>query len=143
MMRTKSGIAAVGLAICLVLGPGAASGESEDQRQATEAAKAWLELVDTGRFDDSWEAAAGSFKNAIKKEQWRDMAAAVRGPLGTVLSRELKTAEYRTTLPGAPDGEYVVIQFAASFEHKKSAIETVTPMRDSDGTWRVSGYFIR
>jgi hypothetical protein len=136
-------MAVVGLVICLVLGPGTASSESEDQRQATEAAKAWFELVDAGRFDDSWEAAAKSFKTAVKKDQWRDMVSAVRGPLGNVLSREVRSAEYRTTLPGAPDGEYVVIQFATSFEHKKSAVETVTPMRDQDGTWRVSGYFIR
>jgi hypothetical protein len=36
-----------------------------------------------------------------------------------------------------------VIQFATSFENKKTAVETVTPMRDGDGAWRVSGYFIR
>jgi hypothetical protein len=36
-----------------------------------------------------------------------------------------------------------VIQFATSFENKQSAVETVTPMRDSDGTWRVSGYYVR
>jgi hypothetical protein len=46
-------------------------------------------------------------------------------------------------LPGAPDGEYVVIQYESSFEHKQAAVETVTPMLDKDGTWRVSGYFIR
>ncbi len=44
---------------------------------------------------------------------------------------------------GAPDGEYVVIQFETSFEHKRSAIETVTPMMDRDGKWRVSGYYIK
>jgi hypothetical protein len=46
-------------------------------------------------------------------------------------------------LPGAPDGEYVVIQFETSFENKKSAIETVTPMIEINGGWRVSGYFIK
>lgn len=143
MSGWTSRVAATAFAISLVLGLGAESRESDDQREATEAAKAWLELIDTGRVDDSWEAAAGFFKNAVKKEQWRDMMAAVRGPLGNVLSRELTSVEYRTTLPGAPDGEYVVVQFATSFEHKKSAVETVTPMRGRDGTWRVSGYFIR
>lgn len=49
----------------------------------------------------------------------------------------------KTSLPGAPDGEYVVIEFESSFEHKKSAIETVTPMNDKDGKWRVSGYYIK
>ena len=31
-------------------------------------------------------------------------------------------------MPGAPDGQYVVIQFETSFQNKKSAIKTVTPM---------------
>jgi hypothetical protein len=46
-------------------------------------------------------------------------------------------------LPGAPDGDYAVIQFSTEFAHKRTARETVTPMRDADGEWRVSGYFIR
>jgi len=37
----------------------------------------------------------------------------------------------------------VVIQFQTSYENKKSAVETVTPMVDPDGEWRVSGYYIR
>jgi hypothetical protein len=36
-----------------------------------------------------------------------------------------------------------VIQYESSFEHKASAIETVTPMLGDDGQWRVSGYYIR
>lgn len=48
-----------------------------------------------------------------------------------------------TSLPGAPDGEYVVIQFETSFEKKKSSLETVTPMKEKDGAWRVSGYYIK
>ena len=37
----------------------------------------------------------------------------------------------------------MVIQFDAQFENKAAAIETVTPMKDKDGTWRVSGYYIK
>ncbi|MEA1992696.1 MAG: DUF4019 domain-containing protein, partial [Thermodesulfobacteriota bacterium] len=68
---------------------------------------------------------------------------AVKKPLGKILSRKLKSKNYMTSLPDAPDGEYVVIQFETSFENKKSALETVTPMLDKDGKWRVSGYFIK
>jgi hypothetical protein len=53
------------------------------------------------------------------------------------------SASYRTSLPGAPDGQYVVIKFNTWFENKKSAIETVTPKMDKDGMWRVSGYYIK
>jgi hypothetical protein len=55
----------------------------------------------------------------------------------------VQTKTYKTSLPGAPDGEYVIIQFETSFENKKIAIETVTPMMDKDGNWRVSGYYIK
>ena len=60
-----------------------------------------------------------------------------------MISRKLKGAQYETSLPGAPDGEYVVIQYDTSFENKQSAVETITPTLDKDGQWRVSGYFIR
>jgi len=35
------------------------------------------------------------------------------------------------------------MQFDTSFANKKAAIETVTPMLDTDGTWRVAGYYIK
>jgi hypothetical protein len=37
----------------------------------------------------------------------------------------------------------VVIQYETQFKNKKAALETVTPMREKDGSWKVSGYFIR
>ncbi|BBO76064.1 hypothetical protein DSCW_34810 [Desulfosarcina widdelii] len=55
----------------------------------------------------------------------------------------MKSSSYTASLPGAPDGEYAVIQFESLFEKKKSGIETVTPMMDKDGMWRASGYTIK
>jgi len=79
----------------------------------------------------------------VGKEQFQKSVEPVRKPLGKVISREVKSKRYTKQLPGAPDGEYVVIQFETSFENKKAAIETVTPMLDKDGVWRVSGYYIK
>jgi hypothetical protein len=125
--------------VCVVLAV-----ESVDKvKEALPSAETWLTLIDEGKYADSWNEAAGYFKGAVKKGKWQEMLKAVRKPLGKVISRELKTKSYHTTLPGAPDGEYVVIQFETSFENKKTAIETVTPMLDKDGKWRVSGYFIK
>ena len=107
------------------------------------AGDSWLAVVDAERYDESWERACAFFKGVVPKDQWVRQIAGVRGPLGSVLSRELASAEYSTKLPGAPDGEYVVIQYRTKFENKASAIETVTPMRDPDGVYRVSGYYIR
>lgn len=121
-----------------------ASSEGKARTSAAEAAAAqWLALVDAGNYAASWNQAAQLFKTKVSKEQWSQIAKSARGPLGKLNSRTLKSSTYTTTLPGAPDGEYVVIQYDSSFEHKKSAVETVTPMLDKDGHWRVSGYFIK
>ena len=131
-------VIALVLSVCVVLAT-----ESDKVKLAVFSAETWLSLVDEGKYADSWSEAAGYFKGAVKQEKWQEMLQAVRKPLGEVISRGVKSTSYQTSLPGAPDGEYVVIQFEASFENKKSAIETVTPVIDKDGKWRVSGYFIR
>jgi hypothetical protein len=113
------------------------------EKAAVTAAGAWLSLVDEGNYAESWNQAAGLFKAAVTREQWQSTVKAVRTPLGKVVARKLKSKQYTKTLPGAPDGEYVVIQYETTFENKKSAVETVTPMLDKDGKWRVSGYYIR
>ena len=133
-------VVAISLAIAGVNGRAAESGKEKD---AVSVAEKWLSLVDEGKYGESWKDAAVYFKNAIKQEQWEQTVKAVRKPLGKLISRQVKSASYQTTLPGAPDGEYVVITFETSLENKKSAIETVTPMMDKDGKWRVSGYFIK
>lgn len=115
----------------------------EKEAAAAEAAEKWLALVDEGKYSESWDEAAGFFKGAVTKEQWHQSLSGVRKPLGKALKRELSSSRYATQLPGAPDGQYVVIQFETSFENKKSSVETVTPMMDEDGRWRVSGYFIK
>ena len=131
-------VMALVLSVCVVLAT-----EPDKVKLAVSSAETWLSLVDGGKYTDSWNEAAGYFKGAVKQEQWQETLKAVRTPLGKVISREVKSKSYHTSLPGAPDGEYVVIQFETSFENKKSAIETVTPMKDKDGKWRVSGYFIK
>ena len=117
--------------------------KDEAEKQAVGAAEAWLALVDQGKYGESWETAAEYLKNAVSKEDFIKSPTAVRKPLGKMKSRKVKSKEYRTSLPGAPDGQYVVIQFKTSLENKKSAIETVTPMLDKDKKWRVSGYYIK
>lgn len=110
---------------------------------AERAAVDWLTLVDAGDSQGSWAAAATLFRRAVPEQRWAESLDAARGPLGRVESRRLTATTQTTQLPGAPDGEYVVFQFETVFERKRAAIETVTPMRDADGTWRVSGYFVR
>ncbi len=131
------------LSLSCLLSTGLAKADSAAVKVATEATLAWMSRLDTNQYDPTWSTAATLFKNAVSLSQWTQSISAVRGPLGKTLDRQLQSAEFKTSLPGAPDGQYVVIQFRTRFEHKKDAIETVVPMLDKDGQWRVSGYFIR
>ncbi|MBC2595547.1 DUF4019 domain-containing protein [Ruficoccus amylovorans] len=110
-----------------------------------EAVDTWLALVDGGKYAESWEATAPVFRTAIPKEQWVELLAKVRTPLGKVESRKLKALFYTDALPDAPPGEYVVVQFETKFAGREdTALETVTPMLNAEGTaWQVCGYYIK
>jgi hypothetical protein len=140
MFRKVACLLVLGLILAAVTG---AAENPDKEKAAVAVAEKWLGLVDEGKYGESWKEAADFFRNAVKQEQWEQSLQAVRKPLGKPISRQVKTKAYTTSLPGAPDGEYVMIQFETSFENKKSAIETVTPMMDKAGTWRVSGYYIK
>ena len=138
----------IAVAVCTVtlwagIVPAAAPSATSEVASAEAAARAWLGLVDAGNYAKSWSSASSVFRQKVPESQWESAAASARAPFGAFRSRTLQSATPRSALPGAPDGQYVVIQFASSFEHKASAIETVTPMVDTDGSWHVSGYYIK
>lgn len=140
-MRIVNWLLAAGIA-CVSMSA-QAQDEGLDLRPAARVAQAWLATVDSGRYGDSWEDAAALFKQTIPKLRWETTVQSVREPLGSVASRKVRSMTYARILPNAPEGEYVVIQFDTRFENRPLSVETVTPMREADGTWKVSGYFIR
>ena len=115
----------------------------EAEKLAAAAAVSWLALIDDGRYAQSWKEASGYFQGAVTQKGWGQSLQGVRRPLGHVTSRELRTAREVTSLPGAPDGHYVVLEFASSFSNKATAVETVTFVLDKGGQWKAAGYFIR
>ncbi len=130
------------LLLLVMIGFSTPAWADEKQQQAEQAAELWLSQLDAGEYQATWENAASLFKGQITAAQWRQAASAARQPLGVLITRKLINGTYATSLPGAPDGEYVVLQFQTAFANKAQAIETVTPMLDR-GEWRVSGYFVK
>lgn len=117
--------------------------EAAAKSQAQDAAVAWVALTDAGKYAESWDKAGTLFKSNVTKAAYEKAIKATRTSMGALKSRSVKTAQYTTTLPGAPDGEYVVVQFQSEYENKKSAVEIITPMHEKDGSWKVTGYFIQ
>lgn len=106
------------------------------------AAETWLKLVDSGQYGESWDAAAELFRKTLTRKQWIDALGQVRTPLGALASRKFRASAVFTDLPGAPTGEYVVIEYDSQFATGGAMTERITPMKDPDGVWRVSGYFV-
>ncbi len=128
---------------CGVLALSVGSCSNDQTMPAKSAAEAWLKIVDSGNYAQSWDVAANLMKTTVAKEQWQQILNSNRAPLGSLISRKLTSAEYKQELPGAPAGQYVVLQYESNFEHKSSVIETAAPTLDRDGNWRVSLYYLK
>ncbi|MEF8760859.1 MAG: DUF4019 domain-containing protein [Candidatus Accumulibacter sp. UW25] len=137
--------ASVSLVICAAaLASAPAKGqEAEAVSQAKAAATSWLALVDAGNYAASWQQTAGLFQSAISEQSWVSAVQATRASLGALQSRQVASATYTRTLPGAPPGEYVVIKYTSKFAGRASAVETVTPMKEKNDSWRVLGYYVQ
>ncbi len=139
-MKVLASIATV--AVLIAASP---SGFSEDtpEVQAEAAALTWLALIDAGAYQQSWMTAADHFQTSIEEWQWASTVSKVRRPLRAVKSRTVSSVTFVPSSPGASGGEHFVIQFSTNFRKKTGATETVTLLKNLDGRWRVSGYYIR
>ncbi len=146
----KNGVK-IGLAVCLLLSPrlkplSALQPQNGPtaERIAIRSSQDWVAQVDSGQYAESWKSAAAAFRSAVSQETWESSMKATREPpLGKLQTRRLDTAKYTTILPGVPAGDYVVLLFESSFEHKAVAQETVIVSREKDKVWRVAGYYIK
>jgi hypothetical protein len=145
--RQMPRVAAVLAGMLVALSPPARSQTSDTVGAAVTAAqvaaRSWLTLVDRGTYGESWDSGAAFFRKAVTKPAWEDAVRKARVPFGPFSRRQLLGASYRTVLPQAPPGEYVVLEYRTAAGGGKTVIETVTPMKDKDGHWRVAGYFVR
>ena len=116
------------------------SGNPDAERAAVAVAADWLALIDGGMYSESWEVAAAQFKNDGSLKKWATTLKKIREPRGKALTREIQSARYKTRLPGAEPGQYVVVKFDTDFENKASSVETVITVMDNSGRWRITGY---
>ncbi|WP_263787705.1 DUF4019 domain-containing protein [Salinibacter grassmerensis] len=130
------------LALVLVV-PRPVSAQSNEQavEAAKEAAQEWLALLDADKYKATWEESAALIKSQMTAEQWAAQIRQAHTTLDSLRSRSLVAARYTTSMPNAPEGEYVMAQYETSYGDKET-VETV-PLKKDDGTWRVAGYFVK
>jgi len=102
----------------------------------------WLDLIDHGKFDESWMAAAVVLQESRSQKEWTDDLTARQPKLGRMIMRERKSASYSRTLRGAPTGDYVIVTYLTKFEKTPLVEETLAVAKDAIGQWHVAGYDI-
>jgi DNA-binding CsgD family transcriptional regulator len=105
--------------------------------EARSAAHEWLELLDAGDWEKTYDRTATSFRRDNTLQVWTAASLEAREPLGEVLSRVLTSDD----VPPTPQG-YRVMKFRTRFANRTGdAIETLSLVRE-DGGWRIAGIFI-
>jgi len=143
MWKTKKSNLAVVLfvsVVYLLLSSQTVFANAAAEALARRAAASWLSTVDSGMYGRSWDETAGPFRSNMNKDLWVQTLHSLRDPVGRLVSREAQMTTYRSSMPGFPPGEYVVIQYSSSFEKRSSVIETVTVMLDG-AEWKVLIYY--
>lgn len=120
------------------------AGTLADARAAArDTAEAWLALHDAGKHEQTWNELASPVKGRLSPEQWRLSMELAGSGTGSLVSRSFEKSLYSESLPGVPDGSYVVVTYRSRFEKRDETSEIVAVALDTDGRWRVCGYHVR
>jgi hypothetical protein len=113
------------LAGFLVVTVSAGADDTEQVAGGEAAALKRLALTDGSGYSQSWDQASSVFQRAISKDAWIYTLENARQPLGKIISRKVNSVRYTRSPPGAPEGEYVVMQYDTQFEQKAAASESM------------------
>jgi hypothetical protein len=113
-----------------------------EEQAAERQALGFLGYLDHERFADSYAYTGMLIRSQLDRNAFAKQLEKARAGTGALLSRELTHASYATTVPGAPEGQYVVLEYNAAFANRQEAVETLT-LSLAKGYWRVNGYYIK
>ncbi len=102
-----------------------------------EVAQRFLQLIDQGRWADSYHLTTTSFRQLNTEQVWAATSEKVRTPLGKTVSRTLLSQD---DIPAPPAG-YRMVRFNTRFGTSAAIVETVTLEREK-GEWRVAGIYV-
>jgi hypothetical protein len=121
--------------------PSDAATEKDDDEIVAESRK-WLGLIDDGKAGLAWDGADALLRSSVTRAKWIEGIRDLRKSYGKARSRSAQQVVRAHSLPGAPDGDYTIIQFDTEFGNGRHAAELIMWSLTST-SWRVAGYQIR
>jgi hypothetical protein len=116
-------------------------GPSALRAEAVELASSFHALLDSGDFDATWPLLADLVAESQSRSTWVDTLSKLRADAGAARDRTLHGYGYTESLPGAPAGQYFVLEYQTAFA-RFSGQERVIVAVGPDGP-RVAGYLIQ
>jgi Protein of unknown function (DUF4019) len=128
----------------LILGGAGCQGKisPEEEAAAVDVASNWLHLMDAGQYAAGWKQTSEYLRKGVSEDKWVETMLAARKPMGSPVSRKIKSTQHRIMMPGTLKGNYVLIQYQTLFSNRRNVVESATLMKEKDGVWRVAGYHI-
>lgn len=117
--------------------------DEPDIKAAKEAALVWLGYFDKADYDQCYRELHPFAKEKITQEDWTNALKHVRIQVGKTQKRTFHSAERFTQLPGAPKGKHVIMIMKGQYEHAPKTTETVTCTQTQNGSWLLSGYYVK
>lgn len=116
--------------------------DAEKVDQASPVALDFLQLLDDGKYAESWQSAAVLMQGKVTEKEWVEKLTKARDLSGALAQRERKSASYSTEAKDSPDGEYIMLTYTSSFKKAADVSEYVTVMLEGS-RWKVAGYFMQ
>lgn len=113
-----------------------------EEEEALNAAKGWLNLIDEGDYNQSWQRTSTSIKNKITRRQWEIALKQIRLPLGKIENRKVFLVRSINADSQNSSQKDKVIGFSTLFENENTVKEYVTIQFDDSHEWQVSAYYI-
>lgn len=110
--------------------------------QAEKQAHNWMDTIDKGDAESSWNEMSSIFTQQLSAEDWKLSIQGMQMYFGKVGQRKIKSSNYKTSSYGAPNGDYVDVEFSTDYANAAGRKEVVTMVRDQDGQWKVAGFSI-
>ncbi len=114
-----------------------------DDHDSIDAGMKWLALVDSGKAGAAWDLASKQLQSAVTRDKFVAAIRDARKPLGNVEGRTAERFARAHELPGAPEGDYVIIEYKARFAKGRELREQLVWAIEDGEIWRVAGYYYR
>ena len=108
-----------------------------DQLKLQKLTESWLNLIDTGKYEESWEQLSTKLKDKYARDKWQVALHPLLEKTGKFKSRTFKSIGYSD-----PETETVAVDFESSFAKSGPAAETIILELEKDGQWHVASYSI-